>query len=230
MFASHKVLGVPAALAPQPPWPWQSLTREVLAQEDHTLSKLHSPVGARHLQVGAAHQKQRSRLGWRGRGSGQTERTHPGAQQLGLPEVGVRGLMVEEGALQAATHLPMKACHPLLTVRVVELGLGTVGAFSLLFSVQATPGACLFICGQLSQAPPGRACRKPWQRLGSSPLPPPPARHERPSRLPTPSLPFLSLPLQPIPHSGLAATQLCHWMTPESIHTSSLGPSPHRQS
>lgn len=187
-------------------------------------------MGARHLQVGAAHQNQRSRLGWRGRGSGQTKRTHPGAQQLGFPEVGVRGLVVEEGPLQAATHLPMKECDPLLTVRVVELGLGTVGAFSLPFSVQATPGACLLICGQLSKAPPGRACRKPWQQLGSSPLPPPPARHERPSRLPTPGASLLSLPLQPLPHSGLGATQLCHWTTPENVHTSTLSPSPHLQS
>ena len=57
---------------------------------------------------------------------------------MGFPEVGVRGLVVEEGPLQAVTHLPMKECDPLLTVRVVELGLGTVGAFSLPFSVQAT--------------------------------------------------------------------------------------------
>lgn len=94
-------------------------------------------MGARHLQVGAAHQKQRSRLGWRGRGSGQTERTHPGAQQLGLPEVGFRGLAVEEGALQAVTHRPVKACHPLLTVRVVELGLGDCGC---LLSAVLCPG------------------------------------------------------------------------------------------
>ena len=143
---------------------------------------------------------------------------------------------MEEGALQAATHLPTKECHPLLTASVAALGLGAGGARwvpSLCHSPsrQHPELVSLSVASSVRHLQAERAGSpgSDWAAL--------PYHHHQPgtrgpAAFPPLVFPLLSLPPQPLPHFGLGATPLCHSPLgdPENVHTSSLGPSLHLQS